>query len=146
MRAVTIAVMAWALLVGGVSMARAQDAMARALDQVECPLTLETLDLRHDDRGSTLKLRVLNEGAAEVTRYAVNAWVLLPDGTVRGAQRFDQRQALAPGGSREVSLTIRTARVAPTDTVVVAVLETQGDAWKGDVKALEAEARALLKR
>lgn len=146
MRAAAIAATAWALLAGGLATARAQDAMARALDQAECPLTLETLDLRHDDRGSTIKLRVLNEGAAEVTRYAINAWVLFPDGTVRGAQKFDQRQAIAAGANREVSLTIRTIRVAPTDTVVVAVLETQGDAWKGDAKALEAEARALLKR
>jgi hypothetical protein len=146
MRAAVFAAMAWALLCGGAGSAAGQDTVARTLDQPDCPLTLETRDLVHDDRGSTLKVRVLNEGSADVTRYAVNAWVLLPDGTVRGAQKFDQRQAVAAGANREVNLTIRTIRVAPTDTVVVAVLETQGDAWKADVKALEAEARALLKR
>lgn len=146
MRAATVAVVTWAVLATGLAAAQTRDTVARALDQADCPLTLEPLDLIHDDRGSTLKLRVLNEGSAEVTRYAVNAWVLFPDGTVRGAQKFDQRQAVAAGANREVSLTIRTIRVAPTDTVVVAVLETQGDVWKGDAKALEAEARALLKR
>ncbi|MGD9905663.1 MAG: hypothetical protein AB7U83_19500 [Vicinamibacterales bacterium] len=146
MRAAAIAVTAWAVLAGAVGPAAAQDTVARTLDQPECPLTLETQDLVHDDRGSTLKVRVLNDGAAAVTRYAINAWVLMPDGTVRGAQKFDQRQAVAPDAAREITLTIRTIRVAPTDTLVVAVVETQGEAWKGDVKALEAEARALVTR
>lgn len=122
------------------------DAVARALEQTDCPLTLEPLDLVHDDRGSTVKVRVLNEGRAEVTRFALGAWVLMPDGTVRGFQKFDQKQAIAAGADRQVSLTLRTVRVAPTDAVVLAVLETSGDAWKGDVKALEAEARALPRR
>ncbi len=146
MRRAFVAVMAGALLVSSAAPTLGQDTVARTLDQPDSPLTLETKDLVHDDRGSTLKVRVLNEGSTEVTRYSINAWVLMPDGTVRGAQKFDQRQAVASGAYREISLTIRTIRVAPTDTVVVAVLETQGDAWKADAKALEAEARALLKR
>ena len=145
-RSVWVATVLCALFASNVALAQQKDTVARALEQADCPVTLETLDLAHDDRGSTLKLRVLNEGSAEVTRYTVNAWVVLPDGTLRGAQKFDQRQAIAAGANREVSLTIRTIRVAPTDTVVVGVLETQGDAWKGDAKALETEARALVKK
>lgn len=122
------------------------DSTAIALEQTDCPLTLSPIDLVHDDRGSTIRVRVLNEGAAEVTRYSVSAWVVLPDGTVKGAQTFDQKQAVAKDGERQVSLIIRTIRVAPTDTVILAVLETQGDAWKGDAKALETEARAAVRK
>jgi hypothetical protein len=133
------------LLVAGTASAQDRDTVARALEQADCPLTLETLDLAHDDRGSTVKLRVLNEGRADVTRYVINVWILFPDGTVRGTMKSEQRQAIAAGANREISLTIRS-RVVPTDTIVVAVLETQGDAWTGDAKAIEAEARALVKK
>lgn len=122
------------------------DSMAIALEQSDCPLTLSPIDLVHDDRGSTVRLRVLNEGRAPVTRYTLSVWVVLPDGTLKGSQRFDQKQAIADGAERQVPLTLRTVRVLPTDTVVVAVVDTQGDAWKGDQKALEAEARAAVKR
>lgn len=122
------------------------DAIAIALEQVDCPLTLSPVGLAHDERGSTLKLRVLNEGAADVTRYRVSAWVVQPDGTLKGAQTFDQKQAIAAGAERDVTIIIRTMRVATTDAVVVAVVETQGDAWKGDAKALETEARAAVKK
>lgn len=122
------------------------DSTAIALEQTDCPLTLSPIDLVHDERGSTIRLRVLNEGAAEVTRYSVSAWVVMPDGTVKGSQKFDQKQAVAKDAEKQVSLVIRTIRVAPTDTVILAVVETQGDAWKGDAKALETEARASVKK
>lgn len=120
------------------------DTLALALEQTDCPLTVSPMDLAHDERGSTLKLRVLNEGSAAVSKYTVQAWVVMPDGTLKGSQRFDQKQAITDGAERQVSIVIRTIRVAPTDTVVVAVVETQGDVWKGDAKALEAEARAAV--
>lgn len=122
------------------------DSIAVALEQSDCPLTLSPVDLVHDERGSTVRVRVLNEGSADVTRYTVSAWVVLPDGTVKGVQRFDQKQAIAEDAERQISLVIRTIRVAPTDTVILAVLDTQGDAWKGDAKALETEARAAAKK
>ena len=117
-----------------------------ALEQPECPLTLHALSMRHDETGSTLTLRVGNDGKASVTRYTITAWVMMADGTPKGSQRWQQKTALEPGEARPLSLALRTVRVSPSDAVVLAVLDTQGDAWKGDEKLLEREARAVAVR
>lgn len=122
------------------------DAVAVGLEQPECPVTLFVLSMSQDDRGATVTVRVANPGEAPVTRYAVTAWVVMADGTVKASQRFDQRVALAAGSERVVTLPIRTVQVSPSDTIVAAVIETHGVAWKGDEKTLTSAAKAAVNR
>lgn len=102
--------------------------------------------MSHDDRGSAVTLRVTNPGEVAVTRHGITVWVVMHDGTVKGSQRFDQRQALAAGAERTVTLAVRTVQVLLTDTVVAAVLETHGAAWRGDEKALASAAKTAVTR
>jgi hypothetical protein len=124
---------------------RVDDAVALALEQPGCPVALQVLAMTHDEQGSTVKIRVDNHGRDPVTRFSITAWVLMPDGTLRGTQQFDRRQTLEVGEPRTQDLHIRTVRVSPADTVVAAVVETHGDAWKGDAAALMAEAKAVIR-
>jgi hypothetical protein len=75
----------------------------------------------------------------------VGAWVLVPDGTVRGYQRYEGKRGIEAGASRSVDMTIRTTTVFPGDVVIVAVQSVSGGrAWRRDMKSLERDIRAAV--
>ena len=108
-------------------------------------MAIETLT--RSDRGVTVSLRLSNLGDGPSTKQVVGAWVIVPDGTVRGYQRIHAEKEIADGGSRGVDLVIRTTTVLPEDLIVVAVQEVFGaDPWRQDLKSIEKEVRASVVR
>jgi hypothetical protein len=92
-------------------------------------------------------LRLSNLVEGPITRQIVGAWVLVPDGTVRGYQKLETDRTLQESASRVVDLDIRTVPVLPNDVIVVAIQEARGETtWRRDVKDLQEEVRtAILK-
>ena len=61
---------------------------ASTLEQPDSPLGVTIAKLDRDDRGLTLTLEVRNLTMGPSTRQVLGAWVIAPDGTVRGYQRL----------------------------------------------------------
>lgn len=122
---------------------------AAALEQPGCPLAVQVTALNRGDRGVTVTLQLNNLGEATVNRQVVGAWVLVPDGTIRGYQRWIGERAIEPTEYRAFDLILRTTTVMPDDLVVVAVQEATGaeaKPWRRDVKDLEREVREAITR
>jgi hypothetical protein len=120
---------------------------AASLEQPGCPLHLTIEALRRTEGGVTLSLRLSNLVEGPITRQIVGAWVLVPDGTVRGYQKLETDRTLQESALRVVDLYIRTVPVLPNDVIVVAIQEARGQTtWRRDVKDLQEEVRtAILK-
>jgi hypothetical protein len=121
---------------------------AASLEQAGCPLVVRVIRLNRSERGVTLSLELNNLGETPVTRQVIGAWVLVPDGTVRGYQRLVGERAIEPTTYRAVDLTVRTT-VFPDDVIIVAVQEVAGRGeppWRRDVKELEREVRRAVLR
>lgn len=122
---------------------------AASLEQPGCPLSVRVVRLNRGERGVTLSLELNNLGDTPVTRQVIGAWVLVPDGTVRGYQRFVGERGIEPAEYRTVDLIVRTTPVLPDDVIVVAVQEAIGDAerpWRREVKELEREVKRAVQR
>lgn len=120
---------------------------AASLEQPGCPLAVQVVRLNRGERGVTLSLELNNLGDEPVARQVVGAWVIVPDGTVRGYQRFVGEREIAPATFRAVDVTIRTTTVFPDDVIIVAVQEAVGGEalrWRRDVKDLEREVRSVV--
>jgi hypothetical protein len=122
---------------------------AAALEQPESPLRLSLGRADRDERGLTLSVRLENLTEGPSTRQVLGAWVIAPDGTVRGYQRFESKRAIAAGDTRTVEFIIRhaTTNVVPGDVTIVAVQESAGAyAWRQDQASLQKAARAAVPR
>ncbi|MGE0461997.1 MAG: hypothetical protein AB7Q16_11570 [Vicinamibacterales bacterium] len=122
---------------------------AASLEQPGCPLAVRVVRLNRSERGVTLSLELNNLGDTPVRRQVIGAWVLVPDGTVRGYQRFVGERGIEPAEYRTVDLIVRTTPVLPDDVIVVAVQEAIGDAerpWRREVKELEREVKRAVQR
>jgi hypothetical protein len=120
---------------------------AAALEQPGCPLVVRVVRLNRGERGVTLSLQLNNLGETPVTRQVIGAWVLVPDGTVRGYQRLVGEREIEPATYRAMDLTVRTTTVFPDDVIIVAVQEAVGGEarlWRRDVKELEREVRSAV--
>ena len=73
---------------------------ASTLEQPDSPLGVTIAKLDRDDRGFTLTLEVRNLTMGPSTRQVLGAWVIAPDGTVRGYQRLESSREIAAGDSR----------------------------------------------
>ena len=80
---------------------------ASTLEQPDSPLGVTIAKLDRDDRGFTLTLDVRNLTMGPSTRQVLGAWVIAPDGTVRGYQRLESSREIAAGDSRTMELTVR---------------------------------------
>ena len=95
----------------------------------------------------TLTLDVRNLTMGPSTRQVLGAWVIAPDGTVRGYQRLESSREIAAGASRTMELTVRhsTTAVRQGDMTIVAVQESAGGrAWRQDQAALQKAARSMV--
>jgi hypothetical protein len=120
---------------------------AASLEQPGCPLHLAIEGLRRTERGVTISLRLSNLVEGAITRHVVGAWVLVPDGTVRGYQKLERARPIDEAVSSVVDLTIRNVNVMPNDVLVLAVQEARGEQiWRRDVKELEKEVRDAILR
>jgi hypothetical protein len=118
---------------------------AATLEQPGCPLHLTIEALRRTERGVTLSLRLSNLVDGAITRQVLGAWVLVPDGTVRGYQKLETDWPLDEAISRVFDLNIRTVSVMPNDIIIVAVQEARGPTtWRRDVNELQKEVRTAI--
>lgn len=122
---------------------------ATTLEQPDSPIRLTLGRADRNERGLTLSVRLENLTAGPSTRQVLGAWVIAPDGTVRGYQRYEHKRAIAAGETRSVEFTIRhsTTNTVPGDLTIVAVQESAGDqAWRQDQASLQKVARAAVVR
>ena len=120
---------------------------ASTLEQPDSPLGVTIAKLDRDDRGFTLTLAVRNLTMGPSTRQVLGAWVIAPDGTVRGYQRLESSREIAAGDSRTLELTVRhsTTAVRQGDMTIVAVQESAGGrAWRQEQAALQKAARSMV--
>jgi hypothetical protein len=116
-----------------------------ALDQPGCPVHLTIEGLQRTGSGLTVAVRLSNLVDGAMTRQVLGAWVIAPDGTMRGYQGVTTERPLVDSETRVLDLRIRTVPVSPNDTVVVAVQEAVGDAtWRRDVQDLRQQVRLAL--
>jgi hypothetical protein len=121
---------------------------AAALDQSGCPLTVAVRGLRRSERGVIVSMELSNLSESTVSRQVVGAWVVVPDGTIRGHQSWTGMRGIEPARHRAVDLSIR-ATVMPDDVIVLAVREAAGRGtatWHRDAKDLEREIREAVTR
>ncbi|HTM34023.1 MAG TPA: hypothetical protein VL263_22080 [Vicinamibacterales bacterium] len=120
---------------------------AASLDQPGCPIHLSIEALRRTERGVTVTIRLANLVDGSITRQVVGAWVLVPDGTIRGYQKLESDRLLIESASRVTDLIIRTVSVMPNDIIVLAVEEARGEQpWRRDTKELQQEVRSAIAR
>jgi hypothetical protein len=122
---------------------------ATTIDQPESPLRVTIARSDRDERGLILSLDLENVGDGASTRQVLVAWVIAPDGTVRGSQKLESKRALAAGDKRSVDFVIRssTTNMLPGDIAVVAAQESAGTPpWRGDTAALQKLARTAVQR
>lgn len=122
---------------------------ATTLEQPDSPLRLGIYRTDRDERGLTLSLRLENLTDGPSSRQVLGAWVLAPDGTVRGYQRYEGKRAIAAGATRTIEFTVRqsTTSIVPGDLTVVAVQESAGAfAWRQDPASLQKAVRAAVLR
>ena len=120
---------------------------AATLEQPDSPLGVTIAKLDRDDRGLTLTLQVRNLTMGPSTRQVFGAWVIAPDGTIRGYQRMEASREIAAGDSRTLELTVRqsTTNVRQGDQTIVAVQESAGArAWRQDQASLQKAVRAAV--
>lgn len=120
-----------------------------ALEQEDCPLQVSVRNAARQTSGVVLSLRLSNTADAATPWQVLGIWVIAPDGTVRGYQRFEARRPIAPGAARSLDVTLRqaTTTVMPGDVVIVAVQEAAGTrAWRREARAIEDDARAVVLR
>jgi hypothetical protein len=116
-----------------------------ALDQPGCPVHLHVEGLQRAGNGLTISVRLSNLGDGDINRQVIGAWVLAPDGTVRGYQRFTVNRLLVESATGIRDLRIRTAPVSPSDVIVLAVQEAGGETpWWRDVDELKQQVRLAL--
>ena len=119
---------------------------AAALEQPGCPLAAVVTGLNRSERGVTLAMQVINLGETDVTRQVLGVWVLAPDGTTRGYQKWIGERDIEPAKHRNVDVNIRPT-VMPDDVIIVAVQEATGGGaapWRRDQKDLEREVREAV--
>jgi hypothetical protein len=120
---------------------------AASLDQPGCPIHLSIEALRRTERGVTVTIRLANLVDGSISRQVVGAWILVPDGTVRGYQKLESDRPLIESASRVTDLIIRTVSVMPNDIIVIAVEEARGEQpWRRDTKELQQEVRSAIAR
>lgn len=119
---------------------------AAAFEQPGCPVALSITRLSRSERGVTVSLDLSNLAEDTVSRTTVGVWVIVPDGTVRGYQRYVFERPVEPADHRAVDVIIRTTNVFPEDKIIVAVQEAAGEGapWRRVVKELEAEIRRAI--
>ena len=118
-----------------------------SLDQPGCPIHLSIEALRRTERGVTVTIRLANLVDGSISRHVVGAWVLVPDGTIRGYQKLESDRLLIESASRVTDLIIRTVSVMPNDIIVLAVEEARGQQpWRRDPKELQQEVRSAIAR
>lgn len=119
---------------------------AAAFEQPGCPVVLSVTRLSRNERGVTVSLELNNLAEDAVSSTTVGVWIIVPDGTVRGYQRYVFERPIAPADHRAADVIIRTTTVFPDDTIIVAVQEATGDgaAWRKPVKELETEIRRAI--
>lgn len=122
---------------------------AAALEQEDCPLGVSIVRVAREDPTTTsVSVRLANISGATLTHYAIGTWVVVPDGTVRGFQRYQSGRRIANGASRTIDLIVRTVAVRPGDTIVVAAQEALGglEAWRRDAQTIESDVRSIVVR
>ena len=122
---------------------------ATSIEQPDSPLSVTIARSDRDERGLILSLALENVGDGPSTRQVLLAWVIAPDGTVRGSQKLESKRALAAGEKRRMEVTIRssTTTMLPGDIAVVAAPESAGTPpWRGDTAALQKLARTAVQR
>ena len=122
---------------------------AAALEQEDCPLGVSIVRISREDPNTTsVSVRLANITDATLSHYAIGAWVIVSDGTVRGLQRYQSGRRIAGGASRTVDLIVRTITLLPGDTIVVAVQEAVGgpEPWRRDVQTIESDVRSVVVR
>jgi hypothetical protein len=121
---------------------------AAALDQSGCPLTVAVTGLRRSERGVIVSMELSNLSESTVSRQVVGAWVVVPDGTIRGHQSWTGTRGIEPAQHRAVELNMG-ATVMPDDVIVLAIQEAhsgEGATWRVGVADLEREVRGAVAR
>lgn len=119
---------------------------AAALEQPGCPLAIRVTALKRSERGVTLSMQLSNLGDASLGRQVLGAWVLAPDGTIRGSQEWVGERNIGPTRHRGVDLNVRST-VMPDDVIIVAVREAAGRGtatWRRDANDLERSIREAV--
>jgi hypothetical protein len=92
-------------------------------------------------------MQMSNLGESSLGRQVLGAWVLVPDGTIRGYQQWIGERDIEPASYRSVDVNIRLT-VMPDDVIMMAVQEATGGggAWRRDPKDLERDIRVVIEQ
>jgi hypothetical protein len=123
------------------------DILTTALNVDETPLSILPQPLRRGGQGGyVVSYKVKNTGEASVESYIVSAWVVAPDGTLRGWQPSPTAAKLQAGKTRQFEYNVPFDAVSIGDTIVLAISEAAqaGGPWQRDLKELELEARRVV--
>ena len=92
-----------------------------ALNQDECPLRVEDMHISQDGMRLTVELQLANAAEAVMEERVIRAWVVAPDGTIRGRQDVPSRGTMAAGATETVRFTLRAIAPLRSDAIIVAV-------------------------